>query len=165
MRSGQRRLDLFMLCRQYSSYLFCFGHGGQNSRASKILATQNIILASMNTFWPRMAKLIFIFGHPLIFAALQVGKLARLPPITSMQLPPADAGLYRRLLPVYRQLPPAIWTLGICCIIPLAGHEVLNQTMDIEKNWILKNLIKIALAFPCVFADVMHLKQNLDYRN
>ena len=56
------------------------------------------------------------------------------------RLPLADAGLYRWPL-------RAIWTLAICCAIPLAGLGFLSQTMDFEKNWILNNWIIIHQLF------------------
>ena len=61
------------------------------------------------------------------------GRLAVAGDINRRQLAVATATLHRLLLPVYRRLPPAIWTLRIFCAIPLAGPGVFNQSMDFQQ--------------------------------
>ena len=47
-----------------------FGHGGQNGSAQNLGHAKFVILATMNTFWPRVAKITIIFGHALILAII-----------------------------------------------------------------------------------------------
>ena len=52
------------------NYLVHFGHGSQNSRVQNFGHAKFVILSTMNTFWPRVAKVTIIFAHALILVII-----------------------------------------------------------------------------------------------
>ena len=71
MRSGISFGFIDVSCRQYSTYLLHFATVSIIVACPELWPRKiNKMFASMNTFWPRMAKMILVFGHALILDAI-----------------------------------------------------------------------------------------------